>query len=182
MQMGSEEDPGVSGVPSHPQRRAHPRGNCCLRQSISSYPDKTQIRSFSPFQTRWAAPPPCPLECEASVASGPSRIPALGAPGCSSPSSVCSSITLLTTRAHAHMLTHMCSHGSHAHTQNTLADTHPCVDTPVHPDTHAHKMRMRLLPFCLLSASFLGVFSVVLPAQHPVSSPWDPQPRCGRKY
>ena len=72
MQIGFEEDPRLSGVPSHPQRRAYPRGDCCLGQRISSCQDKTQIWSFPAFRPH---PLPAPRNVQPRLDLSQSRIP-----------------------------------------------------------------------------------------------------------
>lgn len=122
---------------------------------------------ISPFQTRWAAPPLRPLECEAwpPVRAEFRLWERPAAPPYVLPS------PLLTTCAH----THTCSHGSHVHTQNTLTGTgrhtpvrgHSCA--PRHTCSQdAHALAALLPSLSIISQRFL---SVVLPAQHPCDPP-----------
>lgn len=184
MQIGFEEDGWALGVPSHPQRRAHPRGDCCLGQRISSHQDKTQIRSFPPFQTPPGSRPSHPAGM-CILDSSQSRIPVLVSTGCFSlpPPPRLSSIT--STHKHACARAHTHTHTSHTHT-HSQAVTYPHMDTRASSDPHAHRMFIRPpWPFpastCFSPASFSSAFSLwfrlLINRSH-----WTlvgPPPRCG---
>lgn len=164
---------GLSGVPSHPQRRAHPRGDCCLGQRISSHQDKTQTRPF-PFPTPPAAAPSIPLECGSSQSripepatrhsSGCFSLPPPAPPLPLPPPTVCmltGACTILThkNQTYRHSYTHPTS--LHGHSCILMAHVHTLTDPS--PD----------------STCFLLAVLVALPGPlTPSPDPGSPPPRC----